>query len=155
MPEQFEMLTRRAGGYSVHWLIRIYDINETEELFFINDTQDRVYETVTYKKSSFDYQPGRSEQGFTGKATLEIAIPETDSEQNKIIDFLETYRVVCLDVIGCLLEDGTVYETHAYTHKYGNANWDAKTAKLQYDREDILDMTFPALVFSPFNNKGN
>lgn len=155
MPLPFELMSRRVGGYSLPWLIRLYDINETEELFFINDTQDRIHETVTYHKSSFMYQPGKSEQGFTGKATLDIAVTETDEEQNKIIDLIETYRIICLDVIGCLLKDGTVYEIKAYTHKYGKVDWDGKQAKFAYDREDILDMTFPALVFSPFNNKGN
>lgn len=155
MPEAFELMSRRTGSYSLPWLIRLYDIDETEELFFINDTQDRVHETVTYKKSSFNYQPGKSEIGFTGTATLEIAVPETDEEQNKIINLLETYRVICLDVIGCLLKDGTISEIKAYSHKYGTANWDGKQAKFSYNREDILDMTFPALVFSHYNNKGN
>ena len=74
MPANFEKMCRRTGSYSLPWLIRLYDKAETESLYFINDTQDRIYETVTYKKSSFSFLPGSDASGFNGGGSLEIAV---------------------------------------------------------------------------------
>lgn len=155
MNANFAKMCRRTGGYSFPWLIKIYDKNNTEALYFINDTQDRIYETITYKASSFSFTPGRDESGFGGGDQLEIAVSEMDAEQNKIIDMIETYRVICLDVIGCLLEDGTISEVKTFSNSYGSVEWDGKKAKFSFERDDRLDMTFPALVFSHYNNRGN
>ena len=155
MPANFEKMCRRTGSYSLPWLIRLYDKAETESLYFINDTQDRIYETVTYKKSSFSFIPGSDASGFNGGGSLEIAVSEMDFDQNKIIDMIETYRVICLQVIGCLLQDGTISEVKTFNNSYGSVEWDGKRAKFSFDRDDRLDMTFPALIFSHYNNRGN
>lgn len=155
MTSNFEKMCRRTGGYSLPFLIKLYDINNTEELYFINDVQDRVYETKTYKAATFEYFPGKDETGFGGGGTLNIAVTELDPELNKIIDLIETYRVICLDVVGCLLEDGTINEIKSFTHDYGTIDWDGKSAQFRFERDDRLDMTFPALVFSHYNNRGN
>ena len=155
MPVSFEKMCRRTGGYSLPFLIKLYDKDETESLYFINDTQDRVYETVTYKATAFEYIPGKDETGFGGGGSLNIAVTELDSEMTKIIDMIETYRVICLEVTGCLLEDGTVTEIKTFSNSYGSVDWDGKSARFTFDRDDRLDMTFPALVFSHYNNRGN
>lgn len=155
MTSNFERMCRLTGGYSLPFLIRLHDIDDTESVYFVNDVQDREYEAVTYKAATFEYFPGKDEAGFGGGGSLNIAVTELDTELNKIIDLIETYRVICLDVVGCLLEDGTISEIKSFSHDYGSVEWDGKTAQFRFDRDDRLDMTFPALVFSHYNNRGN
>lgn len=154
MPANFEKMCRRTGAYSLPWLIRLFDKAGEVSLRFINDTQDREFGGNTYKASSFAYLPAPSVVGFSGGGSLEIAITENDDEQNQIIDLIEEHRIVCLDVVGCLIEDGTVSVIKEYHHSYGSVEWDGKKASFKFDRDDRLDMTFPALIFSHYNCRG-
>lgn len=149
MNHNFSQLCKRAGGYSVPWLIRLHDDDNTESLYFINDTQARTYGGNTYIASTFEYTPDADDQGFNGGGTLDITVID-----NTIIDILETYKSVSLDVTGVLLKDGTVTEIKEFVNQYGSVTWTAKKASFTFDRDDRLDMTFPALVFNTYNNRG-
>ena len=150
MSETFEKMCRRTGGYSLPWLIHIYDKGGNINLYFINDTQSRTYGGKTYIASTFDYTPNASEQGFTGGGSLGIVCTD-----NTIIDLIETYRIIKLDVIGVLAEGNAVTEIKTYNHQYGTVSWNGKKATFTFERDDRLGMSFPALIFNHYNNRGN
>lgn len=150
MNTNFERMCRRTGAYSFPWLIRLYKPDESVELFFINDTQGRMYSGDTYVASTFDYIPNTEETGFDGGGSLSITVTD-----NTIIDMIEENASLRLEVVGVVLEGSTVTEVKSYAHQYGSVSWNGKTAKFTFDKDDRLDMTFPALVFSHYNNRGN
>ena len=151
MNANFEKMCRRTGGYSLPWLVRLSNEAGDVNLHFVNDTQARTYGGNTYAASAFDYTPNEDQSGFGGGGTLSI---ETASN-NSIIQMIESYYGIRLQVIGVLLDDGTVSEIKTFQHHYGSAKWNGKQADFTFERDDRLDMTFPALVFSHYNNRGN
>lgn len=153
MNANFEKMCRRTGAYSLPWLVRLYTPDETSEMLFINDTQGRVYGGKTYLASAFEYTPNTEESGFDGGGSLNIALSGTASDTT--IDMIEGNRYLKLNVIGVLLDDGTVSEVKTFAHQYGTVTWNRETVKFSFDKDDRLEMTFPALVFSHYNNRGN
>lgn len=154
MNANFELMCRRTGGYALPWLIRLYDDDETESLYFVNNSDSITYGGNTYVASTFTYTPNASEDGFGGGGTLEIAVGENGPETD-ILDMIQTYRSVRLDVIGVLSDNGTVTEVKTYANHYGSITWTAKKATFDFDKDDRLEMTFPALIFNASNNRGN
>lgn len=152
MNANFEKMCRRRGGYSLPWLIQLQ--SESETLRFINDTVSQVYAGNTYAASTFSYTPDAHEMGFTGGGTLEIAAADAN-EAVSIIAFIEAATSMTLAVVGVLLESGTVTEVRTFRHSYGTVRRDGRTAKFSFEKDDRLTMTFPALVFSHYNNRGN
>lgn len=150
MNANFEKMCRRTGGYSLPWLIRLSDPDDTTVLRFVNDVQNRSHGGNTYLASSFEYTPNADGQGFDGGGSLSIVVTD-----NNIIQLIETYYNLKLEVIGVLLDDGTVTEVKSYMHHYGSVKWNGRTAAFTFERDDRLDMTFPALIFSHYNNRGN
>ena len=111
MNSSFELMARRNGGYSLPYLIKIYDPTETLVMYFINDINNKVYDGKTYIASAFKYTPNASELGLSGGGSLEIAVKDT-----QIIDLIETYKEVKLDVIGILNKaNGNVNYGHIST----------------------------------------
>lgn len=150
MNSVFQKLCQRAGSYSLPFLIHLYtpDMGFTER--FINDTRDRVYDGKTYTASAFTYQQEPPAHGMTGGGTLEIAVKD-----NAVIDMVESSTLVFLDVIGALLEDGTVSPIRIFRHQYGSVVCDGRKAVFTFEKDDRLRMTFPALIFNHYNNRGN
>jgi len=83
----FEKMCRRTGGYSLPWLIHLYDDDATVNLYFVNDTVGWVYDGHTYVASTFSYTPGSESHGFDGGGSLEITVTD-----NALIELIETYR---------------------------------------------------------------
>jgi hypothetical protein len=148
----FDSLFRRTGGYSLPWLITIGNGDTT--LYYINDTVDREYSGETYKARTFEYTPNPEEHGFIGGGTLEIATADA-WEVDSINAFIESSSQVSMTVIGILLDDDSVTELKTFYHSYGSVQWDGKKASFSFDADDRLTMTFPALIFSHYNNRGN
>jgi len=145
----FEKMCRRTGGYSLPWLIRIYDDDNTVNLYFINDTVGRVYGGNTYVATTFSYQPNSEVNGFDGGGSLDITVTD-----NALITMIESYRSIRLDVIGALQADGDITPVKTFMCHYGNVSWNGKKATFNFDQDDRLDMTFPALVFNSYNCRG-
>ena len=145
----FNTLTR-SGGYSVPYLIKLHDKDNTVEYYFINDNNSLVYDGNTYVASTFEYVPNSSLQGADGGGRLEIQVVD-----NLVIEALETYSTLYLEAVGVLLENGNVEEIKTFRHKYGQAQWQEQTLTFTYDSDDRMNMTFPALIFSTYNNRGN
>ena len=143
MAENIFKALSNGGGFSLPYLLHIHD--DKSDIYVINDSEDLAYGGHTYKASNFTYTPNES-----GESSLEIELVEA----NGIIDILENNYSFRVDVIG-VFYDGEVTETRQYRHRYGEGTWDGKSLKLKLDKDDRLGMTFPALIFNAYNNRGN
>lgn len=146
----FAKLIQRTGGYSLPYLIHIYDEKKNIEKYFVNSKEGVEYNGILYKASSFSYKPNQSVYGFDGGGKLEIAIRE-----NSIIDLVERNYNIRLDVIGVMDERGEITEIKTYKHHYCTVTGNRTSFTFIFEKDDILEMTFPTLIWSVQNNKGN
>ena len=146
----FAKLIQRSGGYSLPFLIHLYDDEKNIELRFVNSDHNITYNDQVYIASSFSYSPNPSAYGFDGGGKLEIA-----SRESNLIDLVERFYNIHLDVIGVMDEIGTITEIETFKHHYGTVTGDRKTLSFNFDKDDRLDMTFPTLIWSTQNNRGN
>lgn len=150
MAADFEKLIQRRGAYSLPYLIHLYDDDKKISLCFINDVKDAVFNGDTYKAAAFSYTPNAAVMGFTGGGTLSIATGD-----NYIINLTDNNYTIRLDVVGALMEDGSITEIRTYKHHYGKASFSQGKCDFTFDKDDRLQMTFPALIWSHLNNRGN
>lgn len=143
MAENIFKSLSNGGGFSLPYLLHIHD--DTSHIYVINDCDDLTYQGHTYKASNFTFTPNGN-----GESSLDIELVEADG----MIDMLENNYSFSVDVIGVFC-DGGVTEMGQYRHQYGEGTWDGKSLKLKLDKDDRLDMTFPALTFNAYNNRGN
>lgn len=148
MNANFEKLAQREGGYSLPYLVHLYDKNGTD-LYFINDVKDCTFENNVYKASAFQYSPNQDDHGFDGGGKLNISLEDSVTE---IV--LKNYDVY-LDVTGILYEDGTVTPLNTFKHHYGEVSCSGNQIQFTFDADDRLSMTFPGATFNSENNKGN
>lgn len=132
-----------GGGFSLPFLIHMY--SESENIYLINDTQNLTHDGNEYVASAFGYSPSDN-----GESSLEVAITD-----NAIINLFENNYNFQANVIGVLMETGEVQEIRNYRHKYAEATWNGTTAKISFQKDDRLSMTFPSLIFTTYNNRGN
>ena len=149
MNVNFAKLCRRAGGYKLAWLITLSDQDDTTVLRVVNNNADVVYGGYTYTASTFNYTPAEVVHGFDGGGTLDIAVTD-----NSVIDIIETYRSVKLDVVGVIV-DSTVTEIQGFSHTWGSVSWDGKKASFTFEKDEKLTMTFPSILLDPSINRGN
>ena len=135
----------QGGGFSLPYLVKIADPDGGNAIYLINDSISLEHGGNTYKPSQFEYTPND-----TGEGSFSIEIAETDG----IIDLLENYYEMNIEVIGVLNGD-EVAEIASWKHKWGTATWDGKSLEVALDQDDRLEMTFPALLFNSYNNRGN
>lgn len=141
---------RKSGGYTVPYLIRIYNAAGDINYYFINDNRSLEYDGHIYAASTFNYTPNANKQGADGGGRLEIQVVD-----NLLIEALETQTSLFLEAVGVLLKNGTVEEIKTHRHKYGEATWQERTLTYTFEADDRMGMTFPALIFSTYNNRGN
>jgi hypothetical protein len=145
----FAKLCRRTGGYKLAWLITLSDPDDATVLRVVNNNADVVYGGHTYTASTFNYLPGEAVHGMDGGGTLDIVVTD-----NAVIDIIETYRSVKLEVVGVLV-DSTVSEVQGFSHTWGSVSWDGKKASFTFEKDEKLTMTFPAILLDPSINRGN
>lgn len=148
----FERMCRRNGGYSLPWLLTLTLGAQTVR--FVNDVVPRTYGGNTFAASTFEYQPAAQSRGLSGGGTLRIATADAN-EADSMAALVDAATTVQLEVVGVLLESGTVSEVKTFRHSYGSVRLDGRTAEFAFAADDRLSMTFPALVFSHYNNRGN
>lgn len=147
----FEKLIRRSGGFSLPFFIHIYDDANTMNMYFVNNTDsDILFEGNVYKQSVFSYKPTMGNYGFDGGGKLEITVKD-----NQILDFADRFSNIHLDVVATMNEQNQFTNIKNYRHHYGSISANRKTVSFQFDKDDRLDMTFPTLIWSTQNNKGN
>jgi hypothetical protein len=139
-----------GGGYSLPYLVHLYDgardgSTATTHIRLINDSRDLVWEGETYLASGFDFAPSDD-----GESSLRITV-----EGNGLKTLMDSEYVFNAEFTGILLEDGSVTPIRGYRRNYGTATWSGKEAEINFDTDDRLGMTFPALIFNAYNNRGN
>lgn len=146
----WEKLSRRSCLFSAHFLIHIYNKSKTIEMFYVDNNENMTYNNQLYSASSFRYTPKVSTYGFDGGGKLEIAVKDT-----QIINLVELSNDIYLDVVACINEDGTISKVAGYNHHYGSLTGNRKTVTFDFEKDDRLSMTFPTLIWSTQNNRGN
>jgi hypothetical protein len=134
-----------GGAYNLPYLLHLYDPTETTHIYLINDNADFEYDGITYAASNFTYTPNNE-----GDSTLSVEIVEHD----EIIDLLENNYFLRVEVIG-IFNGEEVEEMGVYKHKYGEGTWDGMKLELKLNKDDRGEMSFPALTFNSYNNRGN
>ena len=145
----FAKLCRRTGGDKLAWLITLSDTDDTIVLRVVNNNADVVYGGHTYTASTFNYLPGEAVHGMDGGGTLDIVVTD-----NAVVDIIETYRSVKLEVVGVLV-DSAVTEIQGFSHTWGSVSWDGKKASFTFEKDEKLTMTFPSILLDPSINRGN
>ena len=134
-----------GGGYNLPFLVHLSSPDCTTNIYLINDKQDMTFGGQTYAASNFTYAPNK-----TGDSTLSIEIVEHD----EIIDLLEENEYFNVEVIG-VFNGESVEAIGQYKHRYGEATWSGAKLEMKLNKDDRGGMTFPALIFNSYNNRGN
>lgn len=140
----YKQLTE-GGGYNLPFLVRLSNPENTLNIFLINDNQDMTYKGIVYSASSFTYTPNTS-----GDSSFSVELVE----HHAIIDMLEDNYYFKVEVIG-VFNGEEVEELGLFKHKYGEATWDGMKLDMKLNKDDRGGMTFPALIFNSYNNRGN
>ena len=143
----FNLLTDRAGSYSLPWLIKLSNSDESTVLYRAGNTEDVVYGGHTYTATALEYKPAAEVQGFDGGAALSIYCGSDDT----IIDLIEGNRKILLEVVGAINDDGTITAVRVFYHTTGSVDWDRTKATFTYEKDERLTMTFPAIVITSIN----
>ena len=138
-------LLAEGGGFNLPYLVHIESDDKKIELNLMNDNEDLEYKGVVYKASNFTYTPNTE-----GESTFNIELVES----NVLINLLEGYIKFRVDVIG-IFNGEEVEETGKFCHRYGSATWTGESLEMRLAKDDRGDMTFPALIFNSYNNRGN
>ena len=149
MNVNFAKLCQRTGNYKLAWLIELTGLASLPVVRAVNNNEDVVYGGHTYSASTFNYLPGEAVHGMDGGGTLDIVVTD-----NAVIDIIETYRSVKLEVVGVLV-DSTVSEVQGFSHTWGSVSWDGKKASFTFEKDEKLTMTFPSILLDPSINRGN
>jgi hypothetical protein len=138
----FKELTE-GGLFNLPFLLHIYD--ENTNIYLISDNTDLTYNGHVFKAAAFEYKPGTN-----GDATLECSLFDRPELQNYIL----ANRYFKCDLIG-VYRGGEVVPLETYQHKYGDATWNGVQFEIKLNGDDRGNMTFPALIYNSYNNRGN
>lgn len=141
MTSTFNLLTDRAGSYSLPWLIELSNADASTILRYVGDTEDKTYDGNVYTATALEYKPSAEVLGFDGGATLSIYC----GKDELLIDMIEANRSITLEVVGAILQGETITPVRVFTHTTGSVNWDKTKATFTYDKDDRLTMTFPSI----------
>lgn len=143
-----------SGSYSLPWLIHLYGSNtsgsQTFDMRFINDSKSCIYNNNMYEAEAFSYTPAATEFGMSGGGTLEISCTS-----NQISSMVQLCTNITLEVVAVMLENGTITEMQKIVHKNGSVKGDRQKVIFTFERDERLDMSFPALIWNSQNNRGN
>ena len=134
-----------GGGYNLPYLVHLYTPDGATHIYLINDNADMTDKGHTYAASNFTYTPN-----LDGDSTLNIEVVEHDD----IIDILEENYYFNTEIIG-IFNGEEVEEIGQYRHRYGEGTWDGAKLEMKLNKDDRGGMTFPALIFNSYNNRGN
>jgi len=134
-----------GGAYNLPVLIHL-SAGDTD-IYLINDNVDMEYNGHTYAASTFSFK-----QSSSGDAQIQVELVKHE----ELIDLFENNDAFTTEIVGVYNEGNDTVESFSmYRFKYGTATWTGKSAQIKLDKDDRLDMTFPALTFNSYNNRGN
>ena len=131
-----------GGSFNLPFLLHIYDDNV--HIYLINDNENITYGGHIFKATSFNYQPGTN-----GDATLECSLYDNP----ELLNYVNKNRRFNCDLIG-VYRGGEVVQLETYRHNYGDATWNEGHLEITLSGDDRGNMTFPALVYNSYNNRG-
>lgn len=138
----FKELTE-GGLFNLPFLLHIYD-NSTD-LYIINDNENLIYNGHTFEAASFDYTPSTN-----GDASLACDI----FDKPELLNYINRNRRFNCDLIG-VYRGGEVVQLETYRHQYGEATYDGVKFEIKLNGDDRGNMTFPALIYNNYNNRGS
>lgn len=144
-----EKLVQRNGAYSLPFLIEIKNHDETEGIRLANDVRNIEFENQVYLASTFTFSPADTVLGFDGGGQLSITVID-----NNLIELIERNANLKINVVGVILDDD-VTPIQSFRSFYCTVKWDGVRAEFDFEADDRLNMTFPALIFNHYNNRGN
>lgn len=131
-----------GGLFTLPFLLHIYDV--TTDIYLINDNTNLTYNGHIYKAASFIYSPS-----VNGDATLETSV----HDNAELLNIVGRSRRFNCDLVG-VFKGGEIVPIGTYKHQYGEAAWDGDKFQIKLNADDRLEMTFPALIFNSYNNRG-
>lgn len=137
----FKELTE-GGLFNLPFLLHIYD--DSTNLYIINDNENLIYNGHTYKAASFDYTPNTN-----GDASLACDI----FDKPELLNYINRNRRFNCDLIG-VYRGGEIVQLETYRHQYGDATYDGVKFEIKLNGDDRGNMTFPALIYNNYNNRG-
>lgn len=137
----FKELTE-GGLFNLPFLLHIYD--DDTHIYIINDNENLTYGGHTFAAASFDYTPNTN-----GDASLSCDI----FDKPDLLNYINRNRVFNCDLIG-VYRGGEIVQLETYRHNYGDATWDGVKFEIRLDGDDRGSMTFPALIYNSYNNRG-
>ena len=137
----FRELTE-GGLFNLPFLLHIYD--DSTDLYIINDNENLIYNGHTFEAASFNYTPSTN-----GGATLECDI----FDKPELLNYINRNHIFKCELIG-VYRGGEVVQLETYRHNYGDATWDGVKFEIRLDGDDRSSMTFPALIYNSYNNRG-
>ena len=137
----FKELTE-GGLFNLPFLLHIYD--DDTHIYIIKDNQNLTYGGHTFAAASFDYTPSTN-----GDATLACDI----FDKPDLLNYINRNRVFNCDLIG-VYRGGEVVPLETYRHNYGESTWDGIKFEIKLKGDDRGNMTFPALIYNSYNNRG-
>lgn len=137
----FKELTE-GGLFNLPFLLHIYD--DTTSIYLINDNVSLTYNGHTFSASEFEYQPGTN-----GDAQLSCAI----FDKPELLNYINRNRRFNCDLIG-VYKGGEIVTLETYHHSFGEATWDGLQFEIKLNGDDRGNMTFPALIYNSYNNRG-
>lgn len=134
-----------GGFFNLPFLLHIKDIANDTDLFLVNDNVSVTYENTTYAPCSFQLNAHSDED-----SSLEIDLVENDS----IINMLEENSVLSVESLA-YFNGVEKMDFLPLVFSYGSASWSGEKLSLKLSKDDRMGMSFPALIFTTYNNRGN
>lgn len=131
-----------GGAYTLPFLLHIY--NDDTHIYLINDNEDVTYSGHVFSATAFNYQPGTN-----GDAVLECSL----IDKPELLNYVLGERAFKCDLVG-VYKGGEVVPLETYRHKYGEATWNEGSLQISLNGDDRGEMTFPALIYNSYNNRG-
>ena len=137
----FKELTE-GGLFNLPFLLHIYD--DDTHFYLINDNSNLTYGGHVFNAAAFAYTPYTN-----GSATLSCAL----FDNPELLNYIQRNRRFNCELVG-VYRGGEVVQLETYRHNYGEATWDGLQFEIKLDADDRGNMTFPALIYNSYNNRG-
>jgi phosphoglycerate-specific signal transduction histidine kinase len=135
----FKLLSGKSGAYNLPYLLNISDT-----IYIVNNNEPVTYLSRVYAASTFTVSVKDD-----GDSVIQI-----ESVSDDLINLLTLNNNITVDIVG-VLNGATVQAIKSYRRLYASATWDNLTATITMPKDDRLEMSIPANIWTTYNNRGN